>query len=313
MRAMALYVMLQNTVYLLNVFTHIAVHRVRTLNENACLYPYIRQGGYIMGVSSPLFTLYRAHRTWVRNHIFTNLNALLNGVPPLDDDHVDQALQRYGGGYCHEMNTRFAHLLAAQGISVHFMGAYVYNPDNPPATIASHTILQVTLNGVPLLCDVGFGKGFLWPIRLDRLGCVQHQGTLTYRVIKPAGRYVLQQLEKGHWLEMYAFDPQKTSAQIVSECNIYSATSPNSPFTGNLLVTHYQRGSGRHTLFNTRYKRTPTDNHPVIITSMQRLDECLRQAFGIQLNPEEIKRVFAVCKAAERERKSALAQRRAAK
>lgn len=264
-----------------------------------------------MGSSSPLSTLYRAHRIWVRDHVFTNLNALLNGTPKLEDADVDQTITRYGGGYCHEMNTRFAHMLAAQGIQSHFMGAYVYNPDQPPSSMASHTILKVTLNGVPLLCDVGFGKGFLWPIRLDRLNQAQHQGLMTYRVIQQAQRYALQQLEKGHWVELYAFDPKETSAQVVSECNIFSATSPESPFTDNLLVTHYRR-EGRHTLFNTRYKRTSTDNHPVIITSEHALDECLKQEFGIHLNSKEIMHLFKVCEAAEARRKQAMTERRTA-
>lgn len=252
-----------------------------------------------MGSLSSALFVYRAHRAWVRDHVFTNLNALLNGVPSLDTDAIDRSFQHYRGGYCHEMNTRFSRLLADQGVDFQFMGAHVYKPDESYSSTPTHTILKVTLGGIPLLCDVGFGEGFIWPLRMDRLDRPQRQGRLILKLTRQGTSFVLNHYKKGEWKKLYIFQDTVMSTQQIAEYNVLSATSPDySPFTDNLLVTHYQQGTGRHTLFNTTYKRSSDDDRPVMLDTPASLDACLIQYFGIRLNHNEINRAFAVCEAA---------------
>ena len=89
------------------------------------------------------------------------------GVPiVLDETHLlDKIVTRRRGGFCYELNGCFAWLLRQLGHDVDLLNAEVVKRDGTFGIPYDHLTLRVG----DVLCDVGFGKGFLRPIPLDSL------------------------------------------------------------------------------------------------------------------------------------------------
>ena len=144
-----------------------------------------------LGVEGPLppdaATLVKLHRAHLLAIPYENLDIHLGRELTLDAAAIfDKLVVRRRGGWCYEMNALFAWALGELGFTVRLLSGAVNRRQHGEATQQSHLALLVDL-GQLYLADVGFGNGFLAPLRLEA-GQVS-QGFLTYRLEKLDGRW----------------------------------------------------------------------------------------------------------------------------
>ena len=174
-----------------------------------------------------LDALHLAHATHIP---FENLDILLGRPIRLDLASLQAKLVRgRRGGYCFEQNRLFAAVLEALGFAVTPLAARV-RFGTSAVLPRTHMLLQVDVDGSPLLADVGFGIfGLLLPVPLDESG-ESRQFAWTYRVAREAGQYVLQ-LRKGvAWSDLYAFTLERQYPVDYEMANHYTSTHPSSRF-----------------------------------------------------------------------------------
>lgn len=111
------------------------------------------------------------------------------------------------GGTSFELNTLFGFLLKQLGFKVDYLAARVYEPGRGKPPYFDHLVLHVRVDGqekLGWLCDVGFGRGFIDPIRFTSFKSCQ-QGK-NYFLKYEQNHYVLSE-SKGIGLihEMYCF------------------------------------------------------------------------------------------------------------
>jgi N-hydroxyarylamine O-acetyltransferase len=174
-----------------------------------------------------LDALHLAHATHIP---FENLDILLGRPIRLDPDSLQAKLVRdRRGGYCFEQNRLFAAALETLGFAVTTLAVRVRFGTSSilPRT---HMLLQVDVDGIPLLADVGFGIfGLLMPVPLDEPG-EWRQFAWTYRVAREAGLYVLQLRTGGEWADLYAFTRERQYPVDYEMANHYTSTYPASRF-----------------------------------------------------------------------------------
>lgn len=114
--------------------------------------------------SAALATLQAAHQRAVP---FENLDVWKGVTLDLDPGALfDKIVGRGRGGFCYELNSLFARLLAELGFDVDLMSAGVYDEDGRCGPPFDHMCLRVITGDGPWLCDVGFGRAALRPLPL---------------------------------------------------------------------------------------------------------------------------------------------------
>jgi N-hydroxyarylamine O-acetyltransferase len=161
---------------------------------------------------------------------------------------VDKIVRRHRGGFCYELNGLFGWLLDELGYDVGFLGARVHGPDGDSVPLA-HQALRVTGDdGVARLVDVGFG-GFAVPaMELGRESVqVVPQPDGDVEVRDPDG-------EQG-----YRLDTREYARGDFEPTCYWTATHPDSVFTGGPTCTLPLSLAGRVTLAGSRLIRTAAD------------------------------------------------------
>jgi N-hydroxyarylamine O-acetyltransferase len=185
---------------------------------------------------------------------FENVDVLLGRPPKLDLGSLQRKIIAGGrGGYCFEQNSLFQSGLVALGFRVTGLLARVIRgmaADAPrPQT---HMALRVDLPEGPFLADVGFGN--LTPTAPLAISPQVEQETPHEPMrLWPVGEELALQAKFGDdWQNIYrlSLDPRLDVDYEVA--NWFTATHPDSPFVGNLIVTRPGPDGTRHTLFNDR-------------------------------------------------------------
>ena len=197
---------------------------------------YLRRIGYSGGlqpVPAVLEALHLAHATHIP---FENLDILLKRPIRLDLASLQAKLVAGGrGGYCFEQNLLFAAALERLGYSVTRLAARVHYRDRRKLP-RTHILLQVRVEGVPWLADVGFGlEGLLLPLPFVA-GREARQFNWTYRVVEADGEWMLQSLRSGSWTDLYSFTLDPCLAVDFEPANHYTATHPDSRFVRTLTA-----------------------------------------------------------------------------
>ena len=197
---------------------------------------YLRRIGYSGGlqpVPAVLEALHLAHATHIP---FENLDILLKRPIRLDLASLQAKLVAGGrGGYCFEQNLLFAAALERLGYSVTRLAARVHYRDRRKLP-RTHILLQVHVEGVPWLADVGFGlEGLLLPLPFVA-GRETRQFNWTYRVVEADGEWMLQSLRSGSWTDLYSFTLDPCLAVDFEPANHYTATHPDSRFVRTLTA-----------------------------------------------------------------------------
>jgi N-hydroxyarylamine O-acetyltransferase len=180
-----------------------------------------------------LHALHQAHATHIP---FENLDVLLGRPIRIDLESLQQKLVRdRRGGYCFEQNTLLAAALERMGFPVTRLAARVRFAAQRvlPRT---HMLLRVEVDGRPWLADVGFGsRGLLTPLPFQSDQPVR-QRTWSFRLEQADGLWLLQCLQQGSWMDLYAFTLEPQLAVDFEMANWFTSTHPDSMFRRLLLV-----------------------------------------------------------------------------
>jgi N-hydroxyarylamine O-acetyltransferase len=143
------------------------------------------------------------------------------------------------GGFCYELNGLFAWLLETLGFQVTLLSGRVFSSvTGERGPEFDHLALRVDLEEESWLCDVGFGEGFLHPLRLAE-GAERAEGGWLHRVARWGDGEWLYERRRGDgaWERQYSFTllPRRME-EFEAMCRFHQ-TSPASPFTRKRLCT----------------------------------------------------------------------------
>jgi len=166
------------------------------------------------------------------------------------------------GGFCYELNGLFHLLLSELGFRCYMASARMPQTDGSMSPDFEHMCLLLQLKGEVFLCDVGYGKGPIYPLKV-LVSDMQMSLNQFYRIRKHD--------ETGWWLEesddgqvfegKYLFSPKKRALiEFIPRCQ-YQQRDPNSHFRKGKMITQ-ATPDGRKTLtekmliINSRGERT---------------------------------------------------------
>jgi len=248
---------------------------------------YLRRIRYteplIPGVDRPgidlLGSLHRAHLFTVP---FENLDIHLGREIVCEEGRIlRKIVNEHRGGFCYELNGAFAALLRALGFPVTLLSGRVAREDGGYGPEFDHLTLCVDLDE-PWLADVGFGEGFLEPLRLEP-GMEQAQSGRIYRLTRIDGGFDLEVMVEGKWKKEYAFALQpRELVEFAGMCH-YHQTSPESHFTRHRICS-LATPEGRVTLSDEKLIETRgSTRQEKLLSGDQEWRAKLRERFGVVL------------------------------
>ncbi|XP_062993706.1 arylamine N-acetyltransferase, pineal gland isozyme NAT-10-like [Elgaria multicarinata webbii] len=199
----------------------------------------------------------------------------------------EKIVRRHRGGFCFELNGLFLWLLQALGFDARAMAGRVRNRFTgrygPPL---DHMVILVHLDGRRLLCDVGFGEGFMEPLELrQEIEQVQENGIFWLSLKGDA--WVLERREvsgkEGRPLYKFTLDEKKLE-DFAGMC-LYHQTSPSSIFVCKSFCSLHQEDGGRLTYMGWRFISTRGGERTETVLQSAEILAVLREKFGITLNP----------------------------
>jgi N-hydroxyarylamine O-acetyltransferase len=154
-------------------------------------------------------------------------------------------------------------------------------------------LLLVRLEGLRWLCDVGFGgDGPLHPVLLD--GQAHAQFLNEFRVVEEADGErlnVLQSLQNGVWVDLYAFRPEERFPVDYEMANHYTSTHPESRFVQTLTAQLVQP-EVRRILRNRAYAEIRGSEVSGRELAPEEVIPILRETFGLDVPDEARFRAF---------------------
>ena len=215
---------------------------------------YCSRVGYAGPLEPTLATLRALQALQPAAIAFEAIDVLMDRGVDISPQAVDAKLLTAGrGGYCYEQNGLFKRVLQSIGFEVEGLIARVNwnaSADAPPRP-PSHMALQVTLDGVPWLADVGFGSCVpTAPLRLDTRE-PQPTAHETFRLVPAVGELQLEAEIAGRWAPVYRLLPSPMLDTDYQLANWYTATHPESHFRHRLIVTR-TTPEARHVLAGAR-------------------------------------------------------------
>lgn len=214
---------------------------------------------------------------------FENLSIHSSEPIVLNDEALfDKIVRRRRGGFCYELNGLFGALLRNLGFEVNLLSAQVANAEGAFGPDFDHMTLSVKLDQ-NWLVDVGFGDSFLEPLILDNEDD-QIQGNRSYRIVRDAGKLILEQRASGHeWQPEYRFTTQAFQYADYLEMCRYHQTSAASHFTRARICSR-ATPEGRISLSGLRYIETVgTERRERIVANEAEYARILREQFGIAM------------------------------
>ena len=259
---------------------------------------YLDRIGYSGSTEPSAETLRALHRAHMFSVPFENLDIHL-GRPIVCDEarFLHKIINERRGGFCYELNGAFAALLRALGFQVTLLSARVARADgSTDGPEFDHLTLRVDLpdsaagltSDVPWLADVGFGDGFIEPLRLapnleqSQIGRVYR---LSERRADGEDRFDVEVMAKDEskWKGEYSFtlQPRKLS-DFAGMCR-YHQTSPESHFTRQRICSR-ATSEGRITLSDLKLIESCDGRREEReLGGEDQWRETLREVFGIVL------------------------------
>ena len=212
--------------------------------------PYLARIGLEAPPAVDADGLRRLHLAHLLSVPFENLDIVRGQPLSLDRGKLhEKIVEKRRGGFCYELNGLFAELLEALGFRVERLSARVFSQsEGTHGRPRDHLCLRIFLDGGPWLVDVGFGRGFRGPLRLDTRDW-QDDPDGRFRIV-PAGEELA--LERagadGELTPVYLIDPQEGLAlEAFEEMCRHHQRSEDSPFTRGPICT-IARPDGRDSL-----------------------------------------------------------------
>ncbi|MGC4012413.1 MAG: arylamine N-acetyltransferase [Pseudomonas sp.] len=215
---------------------------------------------------------------------FENLDVLLEKPILIEPEAVfAKVVEHRRGGYCFELNSLFARLLASLDYRVTLLVARVRwgLPADAPLTPQTHLLLRVDLPEGPHLVDIGFGgpaSSKALPLRVNEAlpGGWRIAGSLDEE-LEIATR------SSSGWQTLYRFTLEPQHWADYGMRNWYTSTFPQSVFRNSLRVALSEQGA-RLSLLNGQFTRRSADGE-VEQHSIESVDELLgllRERFHLQ-------------------------------
>jgi N-hydroxyarylamine O-acetyltransferase len=237
------------------------------------------------GIDYPGIDLLRSiHRAHLFTVPFENLDIHRGRQIVCDEDRMlRKIVNEHRGGFCYELNGAFAALLRALGFRVTLLSARVAREDGTYGPEFDHLTLLVNLEEL-WLADVGFGEGFLEPLRLESR-TEQEQSGRVYRLTSsptPTGSgFGLEVMAEGRWKEEYAFTLRPRELQEFAGMCHYHQTSPESHFTRHRICS-LATPEGRVTLSDGKLIETRgSSRQERLLSGDQEWRAKLRDLFGV--------------------------------
>jgi len=245
-----------------------------------------------IGIPSPpqptlagLHTLQAAH---MRAVPFENLDILMGRPLSLDPaDLFIKIVTRRRGGYCFELNTLYAQLLAALGFAPTPVMARVWlrNPaETPPRTHLAHL---VTIDSITHITDVGFGGSASHvPLPLNDALTPDPDGHLRIRPDPAFGQRVQRRLTgETVWTDQFTFETAPAPASDILVGNHYTETHPDSHFRHGMGVGQFAT-TGRTGLYGgTLTYRAASGTTHTAVSGLEPTLDVLKDVFGLDLQP----------------------------
>jgi N-hydroxyarylamine O-acetyltransferase len=258
----------------------IAVTRMLDLDS------YLKRIGYAGSCNPTLETLRALQVQHPLAIPFENLDTLSGRPVRLDLGSLERKLvQSRRGGYCFEQNVLFKHALGALGFRVTALAArVVWERPAGEMRARTHMVLLVETDGVPYICDVGFGA--LTPTAPVALTPDVEQATPheTFRVVRVASEFAVEALVRGEWKRLYRFDLQEQLEVDIELLNHYVTSHADSPMRGRLIAARvaadrrFGLGNG---VFKVHPRNAATEQRQ--LGSVAELKSVLAATFGVEV------------------------------
>ncbi|MEL7537140.1 MAG: arylamine N-acetyltransferase [Pseudomonadota bacterium] len=236
-----------------------------------------------------LTTLQWAH---MRSVPFENLDVFLGRRLCLDVPALfDKVVNKRRGGYCFELNTLYAALLAELGFSPipHLGRVWLRNPPEAPAK--NHLVHTVKLDGKRYVTDVGFGgRAARVPLDVDSPASIDDgDGPIRIRTDREFGYFVERRSSEG-WQRQYSFTLEPAHPADVRVANHYTETHPDSRFVRDRYAGRFTE-HGRIGLFDRRLTvRRGADSQEITVDGGDAWLACIKAHFGLTLELTETER-----------------------
>ncbi|NXL30334.1 ARY1 protein, partial [Glaucidium brasilianum] len=240
---------------------------------------------------------------------FENLSIHCGEKITLELEHVyNKIVRRKRGGWCMENNQLLGWVLKCLGYDASFLGAYVFNPhQNAYATIMTHLVVKVVIDGKSYIVDGGFGVSYqMWqPMELVS-GKDQPQAPGVFRFTEKNAIWYLEKmrrkqyipnqnfsnsdlLEKKECRKVYMFSLEPRTVEDFSFQCTYLQTSPDSLFTKKSICTLQTTDGFRAligwTLTETTYNyKENMDLVEFVTLEDEEVEKTLKEKFNITLD-----------------------------
>jgi N-hydroxyarylamine O-acetyltransferase len=211
---------------------------------------------------------------------------VLNRVPIILDPQrfYDKIVFSKRGGFCYEVNGLFKTMLDQIGFQSWFIACQVYVPPTDSyGRNLGHVAIITEINQEPYLVDVGFGSGFIHPLKVV-FDSPQYQFGTWYRLRHLEEKLVL--LERSpdgqQYQPMYKLSLVPRAFSDFQEMCLFHQTSSEAPFTRQPLCSR-ATPEGRITLTGNSLIITRNGERTEYpISSEQEFHEKLAEHFGIE-------------------------------
>src|SRR5499433_757671 len=261
---------------------------------------WLKRIGYNGSLEPTLSTLHQLILAHSHAIAYESLDIMLGRTPRLDLASLQRKMIIGGrGGYCLEQNMLFREGLRSLGYKItSLQGRVVRGMAIDAPRPAIHMLLQVDLPEGPYLTDVGFGNLAPTSALLLRPGIEQETPHEPMRFIDVDGELTLQVKLRDTWEHIYRVIPYPRYDGEYEIANWYTATHPETPYQGNIIVAKPGPNRSRITMYNARVTMRDADGHAEKrwLASESEFKEVLRGEFGLNMSDQDIEDCVAVMK-----------------
>lgn len=264
---------------------HVSASNI-TVSDNFNISDYLDRIECPLDVNPSPRYLSKLHMEHLFHIPYENLGNFMGEQIILNVDRFYKRMIIHGrGGICYELNGLFYHLLAALGFQVKLVSARVYKDDQPGPEF-DHLAIVVTFDEQLYLVDVGFGRGFIRPLKINPFQ-VQMDQNEYYRIDKTINdEFILMSSEDSQiWKPQYQFTlKERRLIEFVEMCEFHNR-SPKSHLVKDRYVILPQR-NGKLQLWDKWFyitKNGHVEKHPIY--NLDEFKVKLEQHFGIKYSP----------------------------
>ena len=261
---------------------------------------WLERIGYSGPVEPTLDNLNRLIFAHSHSIAYETLDIMLGRPPKLDVPALQQKMiANRRGGYCFEQNMLFRAGLRSLGYNITSLQGRVVRGlaiDAPRPAI--HMLLKIELTEGSYLADVGFGN--LAPTSALLLAPQIEQETPheVMRFIDVGGELTLQARLKDSWHHIYRVIPYPRYDGEYEITNWYTATHPETPYQGNIIVAKPGPSRSRITMYNARVTIRDADGRAEKrwLADESEFKDVLCGEFGLNMSDQEIEDCVAIMK-----------------